>query len=98
MCSARYRGKGTDVSKVAQFKRHEADTGSAEVQISRLTARVAQLTAHLQAHSKDYSTRRGLMAILSQRKQLLLYLQRTNQSGYERVIAELGIRQLKTEI
>jgi small subunit ribosomal protein S15 len=59
---------------VASFERSPADTGSPEVQVARLSARVAQLTAHLQQHRKDYSTRRGLMAVLSQRKQLLTYL------------------------
>jgi len=63
----------------------------------RLSARVEQLTAHLQEHKKDYATRRGLMSILSQRKQMLLYLQRTNRESYERCLAELGIRQLKKE-
>jgi small subunit ribosomal protein S15 len=58
---------------------------------------VLQLTAHLQKHKKDYSTRRGLMAILAQRKQMLLYLQRTDRPGYERALAELSIRPLKAE-
>eukprot|EP00887_Chlorella_sp_A99_P001861 scaffold19.g1861.t1 len=62
-------------SKAAAFARHESDCGSPEVQVAALSARVQQLTAHLQQHRKDYSTRRGLMRILSQRKQLLIYLQ-----------------------
>lgn len=62
-------------SKAAAFARHESDCGSPEVQIAALSARVQQLTEHLQQHRKDFSTRRGLMRILSQRKQLLLYLQ-----------------------
>ena len=86
------------MSKVDDFKRHSADTGSPEYQISRLSARVRQLTDHLRIHKKDYSTRRGLMAILSQRKQLLAYLQRTDEAAYQRCLSELGIRQLKTEI
>lgn len=143
LCSARYRGEGTDLSKVPAFERHGSDSGSPEVQIARLSARVQQLTQHLevrarcplveagsasihaapaggaahqlllraagchwpvwcvrstrlasactliwlltvlppsthapaQAHKKDYSSRRGLLAVLSQRKQLMLYLQ-----------------------
>ncbi len=74
-CSARYRGHGTDLSKVPQFQRHEGDSGSPEVQIARMSARVLQLTAHLEQHKKDYATRRGLLQILSQRKQMMLYLQ-----------------------
>ena len=73
--SARYRGHGTDLAKVPQFQRHGNDSGSPEVQIARMSARVLQLTEHLAEHKKDYSTRRGLLAVLSQRKQMLLYLQ-----------------------
>ena len=62
-CRARYRGINTDKSKVAQFQRAEADTGSSEVQIAQLTARVAQLTSHLQTHRKDYASTRGLMKV-----------------------------------
>jgi ribosomal protein S15 len=60
---ARYRGINTDKSKVAQFKRDDVDTGSSEVQIAQLTARVQQLTAHLQEHRKDYASTRGLMKV-----------------------------------
>jgi small subunit ribosomal protein S15 len=74
-CSARYRGHGTDLAKVPQFERHGKDSGSPEVQVARLSARVLQLTEHLQEHKKDYASRRGLLAVLSQRKQMLIYLQ-----------------------
>ena len=60
-CRARYRGINTDKSKVVQFQRTESDSGSSEVQIAQLTARVAQLTSHLQEHRKDYASTRGLM-------------------------------------
>lgn len=93
--SARYRGHGTDLAKVPEFQRHDADTGSPEAQVARLTARVAQLTAHLKQHKTDYSTTRGLMAILSKRKQLLKYLRSNDKEAYERCVAGLGIRQLK---
>lgn len=96
--SARYRGKGTDLSKVDAFRKSENDSGSTEFQIARLSARVLQLTSHLQKHTKDFSTRRGLMAILSQRKQLMLYLQRTDRAAYENICAELKIRPLKNEL
>lgn len=94
--SAKYRGHGTDLSKVPNFQRHENDSGSAEAQIARMSARVEQLTAHLKEHKTDYSTRRGLMAILSKRKQLLKYLRSKDKESYERCLSELGIRQLKT--
>lgn len=93
--SARYRGKGSDLTAVAQFKRTEADVGSPEIQIAQLSARVTQLTAHLAAHRKDYSTRRGLMQILSRRKRLLEYLQKTDRPKYESVLATLSLRPLK---
>lgn len=95
--SARYRGKGTDLTQVDAFKKHGSDSGSAEVQVARLSARVLQLTSHLQAHKKDFSTRRGLMAILSQRKQMLLYLQRTDRATYDKCLADLNIRAPKTD-
>ena len=74
-CSARYRGHGTDLAEVPEYARHSNDSGSPEVQIARMSARVQQLTTHLEQHKKDFSTRRGLLAILAQRKQMLLYLQ-----------------------
>ena len=96
-CSASYKGKGTDLSLVEGFKAHANDSGSAAVQVAQLSARVQQLTSHLQQHKKDFSTRRGLMAILSQRKQMLIYLQRTDQPMYERCLSELNIRAPKSE-
>ena len=79
LCRSRYRGQGTDRSKVAQYKRTPADTGSPEVQIAQLSARVIQLTGHLQIHKKDYASRRGLLAALSTRKSLMQYLLRQDR-------------------
>lgn len=76
---SRYKGVGTDKSKVAQFKNNEADTGSPEVQIAQLSARVLQLTTHLQEHRKDYSSTRGLTKVLSHRRALMKYLQKHNR-------------------
>lgn len=70
----RYRGQGTDRSKVPEYKRHTSDTGSSEVQIAQLSARVIQLTGHLQTHKKDFASRRGLLAALATRKRLMQYL------------------------
>lgn len=88
-------GYGRERAKVPEYQRHDADTGSPEAQVARLTARVEQLTAHLKQHKTDYSTTRGLMAILSKRKQLLKYLRSNDKEAYERCLAGLGIRQLK---
>ena len=74
LCRARYRGAGTDLSKVPAFKRHEEDCGSTEVQIARLTARVVQLTSHLKVHRKDFGATRGLVKMLGQRRRLMTYL------------------------
>ncbi|CAG9460287.1 unnamed protein product [Pedinophyceae sp. YPF-701] len=88
----RYRGKGTDLSKVESFKRHTNDTGSPEVQVAKMTARITQLTAHLKEHKKDYSSRRGLETILGQRKRLMAYMFRTDKEAYARMVTELGIK------
>ncbi|GMH38582.1 hypothetical protein BSKO_06466 [Bryopsis sp. KO-2023] len=90
--SARYRGKGGDFSKVHQFRQSPSDCGSSQFQIARLSARVDQLTTHLQTHKKDYASERGLKLILSQRKRLLFYLYNNDRSEFEKVIADLGIR------
>ncbi|EIE27524.1 hypothetical protein COCSUDRAFT_21435 [Coccomyxa subellipsoidea C-169] len=94
---ARYRGKGTDLSKVDQFKRHEADVGSTEIQIARISARVLQLTEHLQTHRKDYASTRGLVILLGQRRRLLTYLYKHNRPKYEQLLRELSIRPLKVQ-
>lgn len=74
-CSHSYKNKeNIDLSRVAEYSRQEGDTGSPEYQVARLTARVAQLSPHLQANRKDYSAKRGLQAVLTQRKKLLQYL------------------------
>lgn len=85
---ARYRGTGTDLSKVPAFKRHEEDCGSTEVQIARLSARVTQLTAHLKEHRKDFGATRGLVKMLGQRRRLMTYLYRESRraSGWEPIL------------
>ena len=83
--SPRYRGKGTDMSRVSAFERHANDTGSPEAQIARLSARVTQLTTHLQEHNKDYASRRGLEAVLASRKNLLKYLFDSDRNMYNKV-------------
>ena len=69
------------MSKVPQFKRHERDTGSPEYQVSVLSARIAQLSTHMVSNRKDYSSRRGLEALLGRRRHFMQYLYRTDRSA-----------------
>ena len=71
---------------------HETDTGSPEVQIAILTARIAELTQHLQDNKKDHHSRRGLLMMVGQRRGLLDYLKKTDLEGYRALIEKLGIR------
>ena len=80
---------------IKKFGRKEGDTGSPEVQIALLSARINGLTAHLKVNFKDNSTRRGLLAMVALRKKLLNYLLRENRAKYLEVTAELGIRRTK---
>ena len=80
---------------IAKFGRKEGDTGSPEVQIALLSARINGLTAHLKVNFKDNSTRRGLLAMVALRKKLLAYLMRENREAYLKITDELGIRRAK---
>ena len=71
---------------------HETDTGSPEVQIAILTARIAELTEHLKANPKDHHSRRGLLMMVGHRRGLLAYLKKTDLEGYRALIEKLGIR------
>lgn len=71
---------------------HESDTGSPEVQIALLTARIAELTEHLKGHKKDFSSRRGLLKMVGKRNSLLKYLTRTDRDRYQKIITKLGLR------
>lgn len=75
-----------------QFQLHERDTGSVEVQVALLTSRIGNLTAHLQKNKKDHASRRGLIMMVSKRRRLLDYLQRTNEQRYQKLIERLGLR------
>jgi ribosomal protein S15 len=78
--SASYKNKeNIDLGKVAAFAQHGSDVGGTAVQIARLSARVEQLTLHMQNNRKDYGSKRGLQAVLSQRKSLMQYLYRTDR-------------------
>lgn len=77
---------------IKEFGRTEGDTGSPEVQISILTERIRNLTEHLKEHKKDFHSRRGLLIMVGQRRGLLDYLRRKNQTRYEDLIKTLGLR------
>ncbi len=77
---------------IGEFHRHDADTGSPEVQIAILTRRIEQLTEHLKEHKHDESSRRGLLKLVGQRRRHLAYLKRKNAESYLTLTDRLGIR------
>ncbi len=77
---------------VDQFKLHQKDTGSPEVQIALLSKRITYLTDHFKVHKKDHHSRRGLLKLVGQRRRLLNYLKKTDVERYQNIIKELGIR------
>lgn len=79
-------------SLINEFRRHENDTGSPEVQIALLTQRINDLTEHLKVHRKDFHSRRGLYKLIGQRRGLLNYLERTDIERYRQVVERLGLR------
>jgi small subunit ribosomal protein S15 len=74
------------------FQRAKGDTGSPEVQVALLTARITDLTEHFKAHTKDHHSRRGLLRMVSTRRKLLDYLKRTKAEQYKALIERLGLR------
>jgi small subunit ribosomal protein S15 len=77
---------------IHDYRTHDADTGSPEVQIALLTKRVEHLTDHFRSHAKDYHSRLGLIKMVGKRRRLLDYLKRKDFERYQRIIARLGIR------
>lgn len=77
---------------IAEYKQGENDTGSPEVQVALLTSRISTLTEHFKVNAKDHHSRRGLLALVSQRRKLLDYLKRKNADRYRSLIARLGLR------
>jgi small subunit ribosomal protein S15 len=77
---------------IEQFRVHDADTGSPEVQIAILTERITSLTEHFKAHQKDHHSRRGLLMLIGKRRGLLGYLQKKEPERYRAIIDKLGIR------
>ncbi len=82
-----------DKAKIIQaHQRQTGDTGSAEVQVALLTARINGLTDHFKSHVKDHHSRRGLLKMVSQRRKMLDYLKRTDAENYRKLIEQLGLR------
>ncbi len=77
---------------ITDYKLHEKDTGSSEVQIALLTKRVTYLTEHFKTHSKDHHSRRGLLKLVSKRRKLLDHMKKEDVSRYQSIIVKLGIR------
>jgi small subunit ribosomal protein S15 len=77
---------------IAEYGKDVADSGSAEVQVALLTARIRDLTEHLKIHKKDHHTRRGLLMLVGRRRRLLTYIKKRDITNYRELIARLGIR------
>lgn len=77
---------------IAQFKLHQSDTGSPEVQVALLSQRIEYLTEHFKIHVKDHHSRRGLLRLVGQRRRLLDYLKKIDYERYQSLIQRLGIR------
>jgi len=77
---------------VAEFATESGDTGSPEVQIALLTEHIKNLTVHMQAHKKDFASRKGLLAMVAKRTKLLKYLRRRRPDSYTAIVAKLGLR------
>ena len=77
---------------MAEFKLHDTDTGSPEVQVALLSERIKEITEHLKVHKKDFHSRRGLLKLIGKRRRLLDYIQRKNIDRYRALIKSLGLR------
>lgn len=77
---------------INQYKKHDADTGSAEVQIALLSQKISDLSKHFEVYKKDHSSRRGLLMMVGSRRRLLSYLRTRDRARYSKLIEELGIR------
>jgi small subunit ribosomal protein S15 len=83
---------GEKTAVVSKHRLHESDTGSPEVQIALLSQRIDSLAGHFKVHKKDHHSRRGLLMLVGQRRQLLDYLKRTNVDRYRKIVSSLKLR------
>jgi small subunit ribosomal protein S15 len=77
---------------IEEYRQHDGDTGSPEIQVALLTERIRHLTEHLKVHKKDHASRRGLLMLVGQRSRLLRYLNSKNRARYRGLIKKLGLR------
>ena len=84
--------KDAKAELIKQYRQHDTDSGSPEVQIAVLTNRITYLTEHFKLHKKDHHSRRGLLSLVGRRRRLLDYLARTDLESYRKLIADLGLR------
>ena len=82
---------------IAKYKTHDSDTGSAQVQIAILTEEIKELTSHLKDHRKDFSSRRGLLKKVAERRRLLNYLSREDEKAYGKIVKDLKLKVVKVE-
>jgi len=82
---------------IAKYKTHDSDTGSSQVQIAILTEEIKELTKHLKTHKKDFSSRRGLLKKVSERRRLLSYLKREDEKAYNELVKDLKLKVVKIE-
>ncbi len=77
---------------INEFRTHDSDTGSSDVQIALLSERINSLTGHFKTHKKDHHSRRGLLMLVNKRRKLLSYLKKTDNEKYQEIIKKLGLR------
>lgn len=82
---------------IAKYKTHDSDTGSTQVQIAILTEEIKELTSHLKDHKKDFSSRRGLLKKVAERRRLLNYLSREDEKAYAKIVKDLKLKVIKVE-
>ena len=85
-------GKNKTIDIVKEYGKSESDTGSADVQVAILTEKIKNLTEHLKSHKKDFGSRRGLLSMVGQRRNLLKYIKSKNEDRYINLIKKLGLR------
>lgn len=94
MATTKKRSTGTKVKQegIEAFRKHKTDTGSADVQVAALTSRINELSTHFDQHKKDHHSRRGLIHMVNQRRQLLDYVKRHDVARYQELVQRLGLR------
>ncbi len=83
---------GAKQGVIEEYRQHQTDTGSPEVQVALITQRISYLSNHFKTHKKDFHSRRGLLKLVSRRRRLLDYLKRSDVTRYRKVLASLGLR------